>query len=196
MNSVTPAQDPATDELPGLIAAIAGGDQRAFARLYALSSPHLFALLNRMLRRRDWAEEALQDCFLKVWQKSETYAPDRGAPMTWLMTIARYRALDLIRMKRPEISESDFEEAPVSIEADSTAEDPARRAAEREGLSMLDRCMKGLQPEQRDSVLLAYYEGYTHSELAKRFKTPLGTVKSWLRRGLQKLQECLGTGAV
>lgn len=149
----------------------------------------------RMLRRRDWAEEALQDCFLKVWQKSETYAPERGAPMTWLMTIARYRALDLIRMKRPEISESDQDEGQPEAADTSPGEDPARRAAEREGLSMLERCMEGLQPEQRDSVLLAYYEGYTHSELAKRLKAPLGTVKSWLRRGLQKLQECLGTGA-
>lgn len=192
MNSVTATKDSAPDELPGLLAAIAGGDQRAFARLYALCSPHLYALLNRMLRRRDWAEEALQDCFLKVWQKSETYSPERGAPMTWLMTIARYRALDLIRMKRPEVSESDFEEAPVSIEADYSTDDPARRAAEREGLSMLGRCMEGLDPDQRQSVLLAYYEGYTHSELAKKFKAPLGTVKSWLRRGLQKLQECLG----
>lgn len=195
MNSAAATEDSALAELPALLAATAGGDQRAFARLYALSSPHLFALLLRMLRRRDWAEEALQDCFLKIWQKAETYAPARGAPMAWLMTIARYRALDLIRMKRPEISESDFEEAPVSIEADSTAEDPARRAAESQGLNILERCMKTLQPEQRDSVMLAYYEGYTHSELAKRLKTPLGTVKSWLRRGLQKLQECLGTAA-
>ncbi len=148
-----------------------------------------------MLKRRDWAEEALQDCFLKVWQKAETYAPARGAPMAWLMTIARYRALDLIRMKRPEISESDPVESQPEAADSVPAEDPARRAIEREGLNMLERCMGSLPPEQRNSVLLAYYEGYTHNELARRFKAPLGTVKSWLRRGLQKLQDCLGTGA-
>ena len=190
-----PEQTPEQAELTALLAGIAGGDQRAFAALYERCSPHLFALLLRMLRRRDWAEEALQDCFLKVWQKSETYAPDKGAPMTWLMTIARYRALDLIRMKRPEFSDSDLEsEDGQSVEqAADPSEDPARRAAEQEGLGMLERCMKGLEPEQRDSVLLAFYEGYTHSELAKRLKAPLGTVKSWVRRGLQKLQDCLGT---
>lgn len=182
--------------MAGLLTAVAGGDERAFARLYALCSPHLYALLLRILKRRDWAEEALQDCFLKVWQKSETYAATRGAPMTWLMTVARYRALDLIRMKRPEISASDAAEAPPEAADPSPADDPARRAAEREGLLMLERCMAGLQPEQRNSVLLAYYEGYTHNELSRRLKAPLGTVKSWLRRGLQKLQECLGPGAI
>ena len=174
--------------------ASAGGDRRAFQALYRAASPHLFALLLRMLKRRDWAEEALQDCFLKVWQKSETYAPARGAPMTWLMTIARYRALDLLRMKRPEVPEAEVTAMPI-LEL-NPVDDPERRAAEREGLGLLERCMQSLQPEQRQSVLLAYYEGYTHSELSRKFKTPLGTVKSWLRRGLQKLQECLGTAAL
>jgi RNA polymerase sigma-70 factor (ECF subfamily) len=176
-----------------LLTAVAGGDQRAFARLYALCSPHLYALLLRMLRRRDWAEEALQDCFLKIWQKSESYAPARGAPMAWLMTIARYRALDLLRAKRPEVPEAELAAVPM-IEINPT-DDPERRAAEREGVGLLERCMQSLQPEQRQSVLLAYYEGYTHSELTRKFKAPLGTVKSWVRRGLQKLQECMGTGA-
>lgn len=176
--------------LVNLLAATAQGDQRAFRELYEASSSHLFGLLLRILKRRDWAEEALQDCFLKIWQKAATYEPGKGAPLTWLMTVARYRALDLLRMKRPEVEmPEEGEEEPMSM-AD-TAQSPEDGAVEGEGIGRLENCMKGLQDEQRDSVLLAYYEGYTHQELAARLNAPLGTVKSWVRRGLSKLRECL-----
>jgi len=185
------------ERLTQLLAAVSGGDQRAFAQLYEASSAHLFGLLLRILQRRDWAEEALQDCFLKVWQKSETYEPARGAPLTWLSTIARYRALDLLRMKRPEVEMPEEGEEPPLALADP-AQDPVDRAIEGEGLGRLRDCMRGLQEEQRRSVLLAYYEGYTHQELAQAMQAPLGTVKSWVRRGLTRLRECLeavGAGA-
>lgn len=176
--------------LQQLLSATARGDQRAFQQLYAASSSHLFGLLLRMLKRREWAEEALQDCYLKVWQKAETYAPEKGAPLTWLMTVARYRALDLLRVKRPEVEmPEENEAAPLTFE--DVAEDPQARAVEQEGIGRLKQCMKGLQDEQQQSVLLAYYEGYTHQELAEKLHAPLGTVKSWVRRGLQKLRECL-----
>jgi RNA polymerase sigma-70 factor (ECF subfamily) len=178
------------ERLTQLLAEIGAGDQRAFAQLYQSCSSHLFAVLLRILQRRDWAEEALQDCFLKVWQKSETYAPERGAPLTWLSTIARYRALDLLRMKRPEVEmPEEGEEAPMSL-ADP-GQDPVDGAIEGEGIGRLKDCMRGLQEEQRRSVLLAYYEGYTHQELAQAMQAPLGTVKSWVRRGLTRLRECL-----
>jgi RNA polymerase sigma-70 factor (ECF subfamily) len=191
---------PATAEperLTQLLAAVSGGDQRAFAQLYEACSAHLFGLLLRILQRRDWAEEALQDCFLKIWQKSETYEPARGAPLTWLSTIARYRALDLLRMKRPEVELPEEGEEPPLALADPS-QDPVDRAIEGEGLGRLRDCMRGLQEEQRRSVLLAYYEGYTHQELAQAMQAPLGTVKSWVRRGLTRLRECLealGAGA-
>jgi RNA polymerase sigma-70 factor, ECF subfamily len=176
--------------LQKLLVDTARGDQRSFRQLYDASSSHLFSLLIRMLKRRDWAEEALQDCYLKVWQKAETYAPDKGAPLTWLMTVARYRALDLLRMKRPEVEIPEDDEGRAMDFEDET-EDPQARAVEQEGIGALQECMKGLQDEQQRSVLLAYYEGYTHQELAQAMKAPLGTVKSWVRRGLQKLRECL-----
>lgn len=181
------------EQLAALLAATAGGSQQAFRELYRASSPNLFALLQRMLKRRDWAEEALQDCYLKIWQKSESYEPRKGAPLTWLLTIARYRALDLLRMRRPEVLESDVgEDGPDHLgQAPDPTQNPVARAEESEGLGRLERCMGGLGSEQRDSVLLAYYEGYTHHELAARLKAPLGTVKSWVRRGLQQLRECL-----
>jgi RNA polymerase sigma-70 factor (ECF subfamily) len=186
--------EPSADasELQQLLAAVAAGDRPAFARLYQRSRSHLYALLLRMLKRRDWAEEALQDCFLRVWQKSEGYAPDKGAPMTWLMSIARYRALDLLRARRPEVSDTPDDEDGPPIESADASVDLLARAQVSEELSRLERCMKGLQQEQRDGVLLSYYEGYTHRELARRMKAPLGTVKSWVRRGLQQLRDCLG----
>jgi len=184
------------EPLEPLLAAVARGEQAAFAQLYARTSPHLFALLLRMLQRRDWAEEALQDCYVRIWQKSEGYDADRGAPMAWLMTIARYRALDLLRQRRPELNESDFDaEAPSPLEAEDPRAGPEDAAAAGEGLGRLEECMEGLGEEQRRSVLLAYYEGYTHTELARRLKAPIGTVKSWVRRGLLQLRDCLGAAA-
>lgn len=174
-----------------LLADTAAGDQRAFGQLYAASSPHLFGVLLRILGRRDWAEEALQDCYLRVWQKADQYAADKGAPLTWLQTIARYRALDLLRRKRPEVSIPEEDEAPPMTFAAGDADDPQLRAVEREGLGQLAECLDQLAPDPRRSVLLAYYEGYTHPELASALKAPLGTVKSWVRRGLSQLRECL-----
>ena len=178
--------------LEQLLAATASGDQRAFRELYRASSAHLYGVLLRMLKRRDWAEEALQDCYLKIWQKAETYAPERGAPLTWLMTVARYRALDLLRIKRPEVELPDEAEAPSLALAADDSFDPQQRAIEGEGVKRLEDCMKGLAQEQRKSVLLAYYEGYTHQELVAVLGAPLGTVKSWVRRGLSRLRDCLG----
>jgi RNA polymerase sigma-70 factor, ECF subfamily len=186
-------------QLAALLQSTAAGDQRAFQQLYDASSPHLFALLSRILKRRDWAEEALQDCYLKIWQKSESYEPRKGTPLTWLLTIARYRALDLLRMRRPEVLEADGNDddgGPSLLDqAPDPTQDPLARAEEREGIGRLERCMEGLGGEQRNSVLLAYYEGYTHQELAARLKAPLGTVKSWVRRGLAQLRDCLEAAA-
>jgi RNA polymerase sigma-70 factor (ECF subfamily) len=179
--------------LTQLLAATANGDERAFAELYRHTSAHLHAVLLRMLKRRDWAEEALQDCFLKIWQKAETYERERGAPLTWLMSVARYRALDLLRIKRPEVEMPDAEsehELPPMTMADAS-QDLHARAEEAEGISRMRDCLRDLAEAQRVSVLLTYYEGYTHRELARRMSAPLGTVKSWVRRGLSRLRECL-----
>lgn len=181
--------DPAL--LVRLLADTAAGDQRAFRELYVATSSHLFGVLVRILDRRDWAEEALQDCYLKVWQKAEQYVPEKGAPLTWMQTIARYRALDLLRMKRPEVGIPDEDDAPPMTFADGDAVNPELRAVEGEGIGKLSHCLDELAPDPRKSVLLAYYEGYTHPELATAMKAPLGTVKSWVRRGLAQLRECL-----
>jgi RNA polymerase sigma-70 factor (ECF subfamily) len=178
-------------QLSELIAATATGDRRAFSELYRQTGAHLYALLLRMLQNRELADEALQDCYLRIWQKAETYACDKGAPLTWLLTVARYRALDLLRMQRPEVPLPEDDqgwEAPALIEPGAN---PEMLALETQGLDRLKACLDELSEEQRRSVLLAYYEGYTHPELAQRLNAPLGTVKSWVRRGLAHLRECL-----
>lgn len=177
--------------LTRLLSETARGDERAFADLYGRVSSHLYGLLVRILKRRDWAEEALQDCFVRIWQKAETYAPEKGAPMTWLMTIARYRALDLLRQRRPEVSDDDGDGVPEDLRFADPNVDVVDEAEQQESLGRLEECMEGLQDEQKKSVLLAYYEGYTHQELASAMDAPLGTVKSWVRRGLQRLRDCL-----
>lgn len=175
--------------LASLLRATAQRDTRAFRLLYDTTSSHLYGVLLRMLRQRDRAEDALQDCYLRIWNRAESYAPEKGHPLAWMMTIARYRALDLLRAQREHHSlDDDDSRHPEPIDL---APSPDDNAGTEEGLHRLEHCLAELPSEQRDALLLAYYEGFTHPELAQRLDSPLGTVKSWVRRGLQRLRECL-----
>lgn len=178
------------EQLVALLDAVAQGDGRALARLYDLTSPILYGLLLRMLHRPEWAQEALQDSYLRVWQRAETFSAAKGEPIAWLIGIARYRALDILRARRPEPTLSEIGVVPSDL-ANVLEPGPEDRAVEREGLQRLLRCLRGLSEVQRKSVLLAYYEGYSHTELATAMHAPLGTVKAWIRRGLAHLRECL-----
>lgn len=183
-------KDPDPAQLTRLLSAVASGDARAVAELYDATSPILYGLLLRMLRRPEWAREALQDCYIRVWQRAESYSPDKGEPIAWLIGIARYRALDLIQSLRARDARSggDLDSLPELADEHPGPEDCA---VEREGLERMNRCLRGLSEVQRKSVLLAYYEGYSHQELSTALHAPLGTVKAWIRRGLAKLRECL-----
>lgn len=174
------------------LAATSRGDRRAFSRLYKATSPYLYALLLRMLKHRGLADESLQEVYIRVWQKAESYDPERGAPMTWLLSIARYRALDLIRQRSgPETAADGPMESVALYELAGSLHDPESDAGTLESLQNLQNCLEALSEEQRKSILMAYYEGYSHSELAEFLGAPLGTVKSWVRRGLQRLRQCL-----
>lgn len=180
--------------LAGLLERIAAGDQAALGQLYDLTSPILYGLLLRMLHQPERAQEALQDCYMRVWHRAETYAAAKGEPIAWLIGVARYRALDVLRSRRdPETAAMPLEPDALGAEAPGLQFEPGPedRAVEREGLERLMRCMRGLSEVQRKSVLLAYYEGYSHTELAQAMGAPLGTVKAWIRRGLARLRECL-----
>jgi RNA polymerase sigma-70 factor (ECF subfamily) len=175
----------APSTLGDLLGGAAAREQQAFAELYAATSAKLFGVILRILRDRELASEVLQEVYLRIWQRADDYRPDKGAPMTWMIAIARHRALDRRRGLRPELPLDDLEEL----------EDPGADLADLfEGgvrARALRHCLGELDGRQLQSVLMAFAEGYTHAELAERLACPLGTVKSLIRRGLLRLKECL-----
>jgi RNA polymerase sigma-70 factor, ECF subfamily len=170
-----------------MLIACQGGDREAFSGLYRIASPQLFGLALRILRRRDWAEEALQECFVTIWRRAGDYKPDLGPALPWITVILRNKCLDRLRREKPlqPLDESAAAERPD--EGPSPLEGAMANAEARR----LKGCVDELEGEQKRSIHLAYYEGLTHEELAKRMAAPLGTVKSWIRRGLQRLKKCL-----
>lgn len=166
--------------------------QLAFQKLYHLTSPQLFAILMRILKRRDLAEEALQDAFISVWRNAASYTAQKGSPMTWLVSICRYRALDMLRREQREVPlrQDDDEDMDTELDVfvgDSEAGELISHAETR----ALEQCLKQLSTSQRRSLRLAYFDGLSHAEIAHALRSPVGTVKSWVRRGLQDLKRCL-----
>jgi RNA polymerase sigma-70 factor, ECF subfamily len=170
-----------------LLRACATGDRGALARLYDATSAQLFGLALRIVRRRELAEEVVQDAFLSAWRHAGRYDERRGTAMAWLATIVRNRALDQLRRLG--------RERPLEPAMAERWQDPAPGPAELAALSedgrRLARCLDELEESPRRSILLAYFEGMTVEEVAERMAAPLGTVKSWVRRSLQRLRNCL-----
>lgn len=175
-------------EVARLLAACARHDRHAFRRLYELTSPQLLASLMRLLRNRAAAEDALQDVFVQVWNRAGQFSSGRGSSWAWLMTIARYRAIDLRRREQRLAAEG--ADAFEAVAADEEPHD-SLMALGRRATAALDDCLAALQERQRDCILLAYENGMTHAEVAGRIGEPLGSVKSWIRRGLTALRRCL-----
>ncbi len=178
----------APEALAGLLAACARRDQAAFARLYEASSAKLYGVAVRILRREDWAEEVLQECYVSIWAHAPDYRPALAAPMTWMTSIVRNRCLDWLRRPRPEIADPDGQIA-EAVESDNPG--PLARLEQAKDAQALARCLKGLEARQRQAIALAFYDGLSHSELASHLREPLGTVKTWVRRGLLRLKDCL-----
>ena len=175
------------ETLESLLGATANGDKDAFRILYDRSSAKLFGVVLRILRNRQKAEDVLQDVYLKIWQKASSYDPIQGKPITWMATIARNRAIDIIRASRPEQTvdkPGDEEEIFKLGGQDAESVDVA-------DLESLRFCLGEMKDDDRNYVLLAYYEGYSREELAERFSSPVGTIKTRLRRGLVALRTCL-----
>lgn len=172
--------------------AVAAGDQRAFRLLYQATAPKLYALLLRILKQEDVAEEALQDVFVRIWIKAGSYTAGRGAPLSWLASIARHRALDLLRQRSPEVGLPEDPETAESVLYDRDSPQPDR---EQEIMQSLDAVQDGLDklvPEQRQALVAAFFEGVSYRELAARTGVPEGTLKSRVRRGLIELRARLG----
>jgi RNA polymerase sigma-70 factor (ECF subfamily) len=179
-------------ELVRLLYRAGHGDQAAFARLYEHTASRLNSVCLQLLGRREDAEEALQETYVRIWHQADSYSPARGSVLTWMISIARYRAIDQIRRRgRRRHSESDpLEQAPEAALADP-ARGPQEISALTADASALAYCMDTLTDAQRQAIHLAFIEGLTHSELCTRLGSPLGSVKSWVRRGLQALKRCL-----
>jgi len=184
--------DALADRLAGLLGRCALGDQRAFADLYAATSPKLFGVALRILRRQDWAEDVLQECYVNIWNHAADYAGARSAPMTWMTSIVRNRCLDWLRRPHAEATGQEYDIA-VEVWRDD-APGPLESLAAAGDATALKRCLEQLESKQRQSIVLAFFHGLSHSELASHMKEPLGTVKTWVRRGLERLKGCLAAG--
>jgi RNA polymerase sigma-70 factor (ECF subfamily) len=183
---VSEAADPAP--LAAWLAACANRDRAAFARLYRATSAKLHGVALRILRREDWAEEVLQECYVSIWTHAPDYRPGLAAPMTWMTSIVRNRCLDWLRRPRLEVADED---GALTEAAESDHPGPLAELERAKSGQALSRCLGELEARQRQAIALAFYDGLSHAELASHLREPLGTVKTWVRRGLLKLKSCL-----
>jgi len=175
--------------LHDLMARSALRDQKAFADLYRHTSAKLFGVAMRILRREDWAEEVLQESFVSIWNHADGYSSSKSAPMTWMTAIVRNRALDWLRRPNFEVADDNYEILLESV-ADEADGPDLLLSKDRDGQALAE-CLKQLSGNQRQSIALAYVHGLSHGELSQHLKEPLGTVKTWIRRGLERLKGCL-----
>jgi RNA polymerase sigma-70 factor (ECF subfamily) len=175
-----------TAEIADLIARCALRDRAAFKALYGRTSAKLYGVTLRILRDRSEAEEALQEVYVKIWQRADRYVPGGYSPISWLVAVARNHALDVLRARKPRSDDLD-----LALEVADGAPDPEQTEAARGERARIDGCLGRLEPDRADAVRGAYLEGYSYEELATRYKVPLNTMRTWLRRSLMKLRECL-----
>jgi RNA polymerase sigma-70 factor (ECF subfamily) len=183
-----PEQAPASDV--ELLHAVRDGDEQALASLYDRYRLILFGLILRILHSQTEAEDVLQEVFLQVWQRASSFDEARGRPFTWLVTLARSRAID--RLRSLGSRDRAVDEAGREAEASGGTRDAVDDAIRSERGEMVRRALATLPDEQRSTLVLAYFEGLTQTEIAERLGTPLGTVKTRMRSGMIKLRELLG----
>lgn len=181
-------QDARRNHIEALIARTGLGDREAFAALYEATSAKLHAVCLSVLKDRPEAEETLQEVYIRIWQNAERYAVNGLSPMTWLITIARNKAIDKLRSRQSSPPSSGSDEAMQVASSEPTPETATIQAQER---GRLDSCLDQLDDTQAEAVRAVYLEGFTYSELAKREGMPINTVRSWLRRSLLRLRDCV-----
>lgn len=174
-------------DLADLLAATARGDRAAFRRLYDAVAPKLLGVTLRITRSRAEAEEVLQDAFIRVWNNAGSFAPAAGSPMAWMITIARNRAIDIMRVKTPATIASDEGET-TWIER---VPDPSDTGAALANRDALNRCLATVDAQTREMIVRAYCNGDSREELAARYGKPVNTIKTLLHRGLASLKTCL-----
>ena len=176
-------------ELVQWLNAVSQGDRAAFEQLYAATRAKLYGVVLRILRRHDLADEVLQEVYLKIWSGAGQFNPGLASPITWMVTIARNRAIDLVR-KRAEVS---IEEEPKAMDVAADLPNPLARRELTEEVRRLMACIERLEPERQSLVLLAYRNGWSREQLAAKLGKPVNTIKTWLRRSLLEIRECLGS---
>lgn len=166
----------------------ATGDRSALKRIYDREAPRMIGVAQRLLRRRALAEEAVQDAFVLIWRHAARFDPERGSGSTWIYSILRNRALSILRSER----QTEISDTPIAEDAVTEEDDPETVVSKLSDAQALRACLETLPVQRRGLVLLAFVQGLTHGEIAGRLGLPLGTVKTWIRRALLSLKECLG----
>jgi RNA polymerase sigma-70 factor (ECF subfamily) len=169
------------------VAACARGDRESLRRLFEEEAPRIMSVALRIVRRHDLAEEVVQETFIQIWQKAASYDPALGSARGWMFTIARNKALNVVR----DGAREDLVE-PEALEAYDATSDLAHDAVASLAMSSrLRQCLEAIEPKKRESVVMAYVGGFSHGEIAALMKVPVGTAKAWIRRGLAALKDCL-----
>lgn len=175
-------------ELRSLLDAASIGDQSAIKSLYERCSLPLYRILKRMLKVDTLAQDALQDVFVKIWQRADQYDHTLADPMTWMSRIARNQAIDMLRSQQVRV---DLDLASGDDVLAELSDESPNAWTMTDNASSLLHCLETLEPKPRLCVIRAYCEGYSQEELSKQTGAPLGTVKSWIRRSLIALRQCL-----
>ncbi|MHA6689722.1 sigma-70 family RNA polymerase sigma factor [Devosia sp. A449] len=182
------SQTPPSRDIADLIARCALRDRAAFRVLYDRTSAKLFGVTLRILRDRAEAEEAIQEIYVKIWQRADRYVMGNTSPISWLVAVARNHALDMLRARRPASADID-----AALDIADSGPSPERAAEDSDEKRRIEHCLGTLEPERADAVRGAYLDGYSYEELASRHAIPLNTMRTWLRRSLVKLKDCLST---
>lgn len=190
--SRVPQQGPGPVALDDLLPRVARGDGMAFEQLYRHLSAPVFGLIQRVLRDPAQSEEVAQEVFLELWRSSTRYSPERGSVLSWAMTIAHRKAVDRVRSAQ---ASTERDTRAARAESNRPFDEVTEVVAGRLEREQVRRCLGTLTELQRESVMLAYYQGYTYREVAHLLDSPLGTVKTRLRDGLIRLRDCMGVTA-
>jgi len=187
--STTSRSVPQGAPLEALLSQVALGSREAFEALYRGTSSQLFGICVRVLTERSEAEDALQDVFTTVWRKAAQFDATRASAIAWLAMIARNKAIDRLRSLPARKERTDIE---LAQELEDPGASPPQQAQTASDRVRLERCLDQLEPRRRALIRAAFFEGSTYEELATRLESPLGSIKSWIRRSLLQLRECLG----
>lgn len=180
------------DQLHGLLLAAARRDAQAFRTLYDATAPRLFGFALRILHKRELAEEALQDAYVAIWHAAGTYQAALSAPMTWMTTIVRNKALDIRRrLDQPVEIDADAFDSELLAALAEPGPGPAETLQRSADAQALAHCMTTLERRHQQAIGLAFFHDLSHGEVAQQLALPLGTVKTWIRRGLERLKACL-----